>query len=90
MGKTELVKQFFRDYPHFYYLADKLPESIQLREIARKVGDYFHDTFVTERGFDRWQQFFAYLFSTRGPLVAGECRDRFGGIEPGRQIDLIR
>jgi AAA+ ATPase superfamily predicted ATPase len=43
VGKTELVKQFFRDHPHSYYLADELPESVQLQDLARKVGDYFQD-----------------------------------------------
>jgi hypothetical protein len=61
VGKTELIKQFFRDKPHIYFLADKLPESIQLFDIARKVGEHFHDPLLSDRGFGRWEQLFAYL-----------------------------
>jgi hypothetical protein len=61
VGKTELIKQFFSDKPHLYFLADKLPEAIQLTDIARKMGEYFRDALLAERGLGRWEQFFAYL-----------------------------
>lgn len=34
VGKTELVKQFFKHYKHIYFLADKAPEKDQLRVIV--------------------------------------------------------
>ncbi|MDZ7303298.1 MAG: ATP-binding protein [candidate division KSB1 bacterium] len=61
VGKTELIKQFFQDKPHLYFLADKLPESVQLFDVARKVGEFFRDSFLSDRGFGQWEQFFAYL-----------------------------
>ena len=61
VGKTELTKQFFRDKPHLYFLADKLPESVQLADLARKTGEHFRDAFLADRSFGRWEQFFAYL-----------------------------
>ncbi|MDZ7360435.1 MAG: ATP-binding protein [candidate division KSB1 bacterium] len=61
VGKTELVKQFFEDKPHLYFLADKLPEPVQLVDLAGKVGGHFRDPLLAERGFGRWEQFFAYL-----------------------------
>lgn len=61
VGKTELVKQFFQKKKHLYFLADKLPEATQLADLARKTGEFFQDDFLGERGFSRWEQFFAYL-----------------------------
>ncbi len=61
VGKTEIVKQFFRDKPHLYLLADKLPEETQLADMAGKIGAFFQDQLVVERGFGRWEQLFAYL-----------------------------
>jgi AAA+ ATPase superfamily predicted ATPase len=61
VGKTELAKQFFHDKPHLYFLADKLPESVQLTDLARKAGEHFRDALLADRGFGRWEQFFAYL-----------------------------
>jgi hypothetical protein len=61
VGKTELIKQFFREKPHVYFLADKLPDMIQLGDIARKLGEHFGDSFLADRGFGRWEQLFEYL-----------------------------
>ena len=61
VGKTELAKQFFKDKPHLYFLADKLPEATQLSDLAVKIGGHFDDAFLVERGFERWEQFFVYL-----------------------------
>ncbi len=65
VGKTELVKQFFKDKPHIYYLADKLPQGDQLRELSRRVGAFFKDQFLMERGFGNWSEFFLYLKNKR-------------------------
>jgi uncharacterized protein len=61
VGKTELVKQFFADKPHLYYLADKTSALDQLNTLSAKLGDYFHDPFIAQRGFGAWEQVFAYL-----------------------------
>ncbi|MEW6233019.1 MAG: ATP-binding protein [Chloroflexota bacterium] len=61
VGKTELVKQFFADKPHIYFLADKTSAFDQLKTLSAKMGEFFRDTFVAERGFGNWEQVFAYL-----------------------------
>jgi len=47
VGKTELVKQFFKDIPHIYFLADKTSEKEQLRGLSEKAGLLFGDEGVT-------------------------------------------
>lgn len=61
VGKTELVKQFFKNIPHIYFLADKAPEKEQLRLLSEKVGLLFKDEFLLSRGFGNWYEFFKYV-----------------------------
>jgi AAA+ ATPase superfamily predicted ATPase len=46
---------------YLYFLADKLPESTQLLDLAGKIGAYFNDKILAERGFARWEHFFVYM-----------------------------
>ncbi len=61
VGKTELVKQFFADKPHIYFLADKTSAHDQLKTLSTKIGEFYGDAFVAERGFGNWEQVFAFL-----------------------------
>lgn len=68
VGKTELVKQFFKGIPHIYFLADKAPEKDQLHLISEKVGLLFEDEFLLSRGFGSWHEFFIYI-KNKGKFV---------------------
>ena len=61
VGKTELVKQFIKDKPSVYFMADKRSQKEQLRELGRLLGDYFEDTLLIKNGFNEWLQVFEYL-----------------------------
>jgi|Deesub1362A_J573_1020465.scaffolds.fasta_scaffold02719_7 hypothetical protein len=61
VGKTELIKKFIEKKPAIYFLADNLPENINLRLLGRIVGEFFNDNFLAETGFKEWYQFFQYL-----------------------------
>ena len=63
VGKTALVKEFSKDLPHIYFLADKAPDRDQLRQLSEKVGLYFQDDFLLSRGFGTWHDFFNYIKS---------------------------
>ena len=63
VGKTALVKEFSKDQPHIYFLADKAPDRDQLRQLSEKVGLYFQDDFLLSRGFGTWYDFFKYIKS---------------------------
>lgn len=68
VGKTELVKQFFKDIPHVYFLADKTSEHDQLKDFSEKIALFYKDNFLISRGFGSWGECFAYL-EKKGPLV---------------------
>lgn len=68
VGKTALVKEFSKDRPHIYFLADKAPDRDQLRQLSEKVGLYFQDDFLLSRGFGVWYDFFNYIKS-KGKFV---------------------
>ena len=38
VGKTEIIKQFFKNIPHIYFLADKAPEKEQLMSSRIRSG----------------------------------------------------
>jgi hypothetical protein len=69
VGKTELAKQFFKDIPHVYFLADKTSEKEQLRGLSEKVGLLFRDEFLLSRGFGNWNEFFRYIKGKPGRVV---------------------
>jgi AAA+ ATPase superfamily predicted ATPase len=70
VGKTELVKQFFKGIPHIYFLADKTSEKDQLRTLSEKVALQFGDEFLLSRGFGNWYEFFLYLKGKERVVVA--------------------
>lgn len=61
IGKTRLVQEFIKDKPAIYFLADSVAEQEQLRNLGKETGRFFHDTFLADRGFADWYQFFEYL-----------------------------
>ncbi len=66
VGKTELIKQFIKDKPAVYFLADKRTELEQLKELGMLFGDYFGDSFLKSRGFDGWPEVFKYIKEKNG------------------------
>jgi AAA+ ATPase superfamily predicted ATPase len=65
IGKTRLIQEFIKDKPAIYFLADSVAEQEQLRNLGKEVGRFFHDTFLADRGFADWYQFFEYLQKNR-------------------------
>jgi len=61
VGKTELIKQFMKDKPHIYFLSDKRHEKEQLKEFSKKIGEFFIDKLLINRGFGDWIDVFEYL-----------------------------
>ncbi|OGH94194.1 MAG: ATPase [Candidatus Magasanikbacteria bacterium RIFOXYD2_FULL_41_14] len=61
VGKTELIKQFIKDKPALYFLADKRTTADQLRELGQIVGGYFKDEILIKNGFADWLEVFIYL-----------------------------
>ncbi len=70
VGKTQLVKQFLKDKPAIYFLADKRNQIDQLKELGRVVGNYFEDKSLLKNGFQDWLEFFEYISTkTDQPLA---------------------
>lgn len=69
LGKTELLLQFWRDKPHIYFLADRLPDNLQLRGVSQAVGKFFQDELLIRRGFGEWEDLFRYLAHKRERLI---------------------
>jgi len=61
VGKTELTKEFLRKKRGIYYLAEKLPENLQLKKLSEKVIEFFDEDIIA--GFSNWEMLFKYLAS---------------------------
>lgn len=58
VGKTELIKQFVRQKPHLYFLADKRGTETNLDRFNEKVAEFLGQPKVEVKTFDR---LFSYL-----------------------------
>lgn len=61
VGKTELVKYFFKDKPHIYYLATKGAAGDQLSTVTEVITQHFHEEFLGRKAFPDWRALFDYL-----------------------------
>src|SRR3990167_1078781 len=61
VGKTELIKQFIREKPHIYFLAQKINEHENLKLLGEAVGEYFDNDILKRKGFENWKWVFEYL-----------------------------
>ena len=61
VGKTAIIKEFLKNKKSIYFLADKITEQENIKLLSQKIGDYFNDSFLKERGFNSWLQIFEYL-----------------------------
>jgi hypothetical protein len=71
VGKTELLKEFVRDKPHIYFLADLSSEKEQLQEFTERIQLFSQDTSLVQNPFANWRALFAYVskFAQNEPLV---------------------
>lgn len=69
VGKTELVKQFIKDKPAIYYMAEETNQETQLKSFAQEVGKYTNDAHIAEYGFRSWQEALSYLKIRKQKIV---------------------
>lgn len=61
VGKTELIKQFIKNKPSIYFMADKRSDRDQLKELGMLFGNYFDDRLLAKNGFNDWLEVFQYI-----------------------------
>ena len=61
VGKTELIKQFIKDKPRVYFLAQAINEHENLKALGGAVGEAMGDETLSKKGFDTWKEFFSYI-----------------------------
>ncbi len=64
VGKTALLTRFGQDRPSVHYLATRLPETQQLRELGRELGAAVNEPLLLSDGFTSWDQLFAWMAAT--------------------------
>lgn len=73
VGKTELLKEFFKEYKGLYLLARQESESEQLRTFSTQIAEFFNDDVLRINPFSNWDALFTYLAEKpRIPLVLDE------------------
>ena len=71
VGKTALLRQFADGRRAYHYMATRLPETQQLRELGQGLGALVDDALLADSGFQNWDQIFTWL---------GRQKRRFGFI----------
>jgi AAA+ ATPase superfamily predicted ATPase len=69
VGKTELILQFMKDRPHLYFLADKIPDNLQVKKFSQSVGNFFNDDVLARRGFENWEDTLRYIAEKKRRFV---------------------
>lgn len=61
-GKTTLIREFIKDKPSIYFLADIQTETEQLLDFQKTAADFFsNDELFQNKAFRAWDDFFRYL-----------------------------
>jgi len=61
VGKTALLRQFAEGRAAFHYMATRLPETQQLRELGQSLGAIVDDPLLADSGFQSWDQVFTWI-----------------------------
>ena len=61
VGKTALLRRFAEGRPAFHYMATRLPEVQQLRELGQGLGLLVDDPLLADSGFQSWDQVFTWI-----------------------------
>jgi AAA+ ATPase superfamily predicted ATPase len=61
VGKTELIKHFFQNKPHFYYLASRIAAKDQLKTLSEVLADYLEEPLLKNSPFTSWRDLFDFL-----------------------------
>ncbi|MEI6729331.1 MAG: ATP-binding protein [bacterium] len=63
LGKTQLLKEFFKNKPYIYYLASQSSWQDQLQSMVEIFTTEFDDTYLDKNALPSWRKFFEYLGS---------------------------
>lgn len=61
VGKTQMVKHFFRNKPYFYYLASRIAAKDQLKTVSAALAEYLDEPFLKNSPFASWRDLFDFL-----------------------------
>ncbi len=61
VGKTRLLREFLKDKPHLYYMADLENEILQRERLKRLAAEALEDPLLGEISFYGWEELFTYL-----------------------------
>ena len=60
VGKTTLIREFLKNKPHLYFLADKQIETELIGRLRNSISEYLKDPNLAEIEFKTWDSLFDY------------------------------
>ena len=60
VGKTTLIREFLKNKPHLYFLADKQIETELIGRLRNSISEYLKDPNLAEIDFKTWDSLFDY------------------------------
>ncbi len=76
IGKTELVKQFAKNKPHLYFLADERGDIFNIQELKKIMAVYLNDPLFEKAAIQDWVELF-HEFAQRMPRKTLIAIDEF-------------
>ncbi|MFH1638319.1 MAG: ATP-binding protein [Candidatus Woesearchaeota archaeon] len=61
VGKTELIKQFTKNKPHIYFLADTRKDEFNIRDLQQLIALHFKDSLFEKANINSWYGLFEEL-----------------------------
>lgn len=68
VGKTELLRHFYRERSHVYYMATQSTTALLVRGLAERIGRQWNDPFLLSSALETWEALLSYLAQNKTPL----------------------
>lgn len=59
VGKTELIKEFIKNKPHIYFLADDRKDKFNIEDLQSKMADFLNDSLFKKAKILDWVELFS-------------------------------
>ena len=68
VGKTELLRHFYSDRPHVFYMADQTSSALHIRDLSGRIGRFWQDRYLSSAPAMSWGDLLQYLAQRGEPL----------------------
>jgi AAA+ ATPase superfamily predicted ATPase len=68
VGKTELLKHYYADRPHVYFMGAQSASALHVRGLSERIGQLWNDRYLLQSAPSEWEGLLGYLSQQSRPL----------------------